>query len=271
MTTLLIGGTGKTGTRVADRLTSMGHRVRIGSRTSHTRFDWSERATWAPALAGCTASYITYQPDLAAPGASEAVDQLTTTALAEGVTRLVLLSGRGEEAALRAEEALQASGAEWTIVRCAFFFQNFSESVWVDSIAAGELSMVRHGAGEPFVDADDIADVVVAALTEPGHEHQVYELTGPRLLTFGTVADEIARVTGRPIVYRELDTEELGLPQGWVTSDLWCREVPLEGCVLCPSRTPRSSATTSCGLLATVSPVSTSSRSLPTSVSASPA
>jgi uncharacterized protein YbjT (DUF2867 family) len=40
------------------------------------------------------------------------------------------LSGRGEDAARQAETAFIAAGAEWTILRSAFFFQNFTEAFW---------------------------------------------------------------------------------------------------------------------------------------------
>jgi uncharacterized protein YbjT (DUF2867 family) len=52
---------------------------------------------------------------------------------------------------------------------------------------------------EPFVDADDIAAVAVAALTEDGHAGQVYDLTGPRLLTFEEAVAEISAAAGRTV------------------------------------------------------------------------
>jgi uncharacterized protein YbjT (DUF2867 family) len=113
----------------------------------------------------------------------------------------VLLSGRGEEEAERAEQALQASGAEWTIVRCSWFMQNFSESFFADGVLAGEVALPAGDVPEPFVDVEDIADVAVAALTEPGHAGALYELTGPRLLSFGDAVGEIATAAGRPIAY----------------------------------------------------------------------
>ena len=142
---------------------------------------------------------MSYYPDLAVPGAPDAVGSLAAVALETGVRRLVLLSGRGEEEAQRAERVLQASGADWTIVRCSWFSQNFSESYLLDPVRSGEVMLPVGDVPEPFVDADDIADVAVAALTEDGHSGQLYELTGPRLLTFAQAIEEIAKVTGRDI------------------------------------------------------------------------
>jgi uncharacterized protein YbjT (DUF2867 family) len=206
--TLVLGGSGKTGRRVAERLTARGMPVRIGTRSSKPRFDWTDPGSWPAALAGCDAAYVTYQPDLAIPGADEVIGQFAAAAVAAGCHRLVLLSGRGEEGARRSEQALIASGAEWTIIRSAFFLQNFTESLWAPELAAGRLTMLRHEVPEPFIDADDIADVAVAALTTPGHIRRIHEVTGPRLLSFEAVADEVAAVTGRPVTYVELDIDD---------------------------------------------------------------
>ncbi len=198
---LVLGGTGKTGRRVADRLQARGLPVRIGSRSGAPPFDWEDRSTWAPALEGAAAAYVSFYPDLAVPGAPEAIRELAELALAAGCRRLVLLSGRGEEEAQRAERVLAESGAEWTVLRCSWFMQNFSEGNFAEPIAAGELALPAGDVRAPFVDADDIADVAVAALTEDGHAGRVYELTGPRALTHAEVAAELGRATGRPVRY----------------------------------------------------------------------
>src|SRR5688500_10552352 len=196
---LIIGGTGKTGRRVAARLQERGLPVRIGSRSGTPPFDWEDRATWAPALQGARAAYVSFFPDIAVPGAPEAIAELARVAIAGGTRRLVLLSGRGEEEAQRAEQELIASGAEWTIVRCSWFSQNFSEDHMRDAVLAGELALPVGDVPEPFVDADDIADVAVAALTDDRHIGELYELTGPRLLTFAEAAGEIGAATGREV------------------------------------------------------------------------
>jgi uncharacterized protein YbjT (DUF2867 family) len=207
MTTLLIGGTGKTGRRVAQRLTAMGHPVRIGSRLATPAFDWTDPAGWPDAVAGCDAAYVTFQPDIGLPGADAVVGAFARVAVAAGCRRLVLLSGRGEEAARHAEDAVIASGAEWTVVRSSFFVQNFTESFWAEELAQGSLTMVAHQVGEPFVDIDDLADVVVTALTDPGQVGTVHEVTGPRLVTFGEIAEEVGTLIGRRVSYTELDPD----------------------------------------------------------------
>ncbi len=207
-TTLVIGATGKTGRRVAERLAARDLPVRIGSRSADPAFDWESEASWGPALDGVGAVYLTYYPDLAVPGSVESVQAFVDLARQRGVRRLVLLSGRGEEEAERAEEVVKASGIKWTIVRAAWFAQNFSESYLRDPILDGEVVLPVGNVGEPFIDADDIADVAVAALTEDGHAGQLYEVTGPRLMTFAEAVAEIADASGREIHYVQVTPEE---------------------------------------------------------------
>jgi uncharacterized protein YbjT (DUF2867 family) len=208
MTILITGGTGKTGSRVAHRLTELRHSVRAVSRHSEPRFDWDDESTWDAAISGCASAYVSFQPDLALPGADGVLGAFARKAVELGCTRLVLLSGRGEDGARRSEAALIAADADWTILRSAFFFQNFTESFWAEEIAAGSLTMVESTVGEPFVDVDDLADVVVATLLDPAHVGRIHELTGPRLVTFEEVAGEISRATGRPIAYQELSVDD---------------------------------------------------------------
>ena len=112
--TLVLGGTGKTGRRVVERLRSRGLPVRVGSRAGEPRFDWEDRSTWAPALEGVGSVYLTYYPDLAVPGAVDAVGEFAALAVRSGAPRIALLSGRGEPEAERAEQAVRATGAELT-------------------------------------------------------------------------------------------------------------------------------------------------------------
>lgn len=198
---LLIGGGGKTGSRVAARLNTRGVPVRIGSRSGNPSFDWHDETTWKTAIDGVRAACITYYPDISMPGALKEVEAFIGLALDNGLSRLVLLSGRGEPEAQATERALAASGADWTVVRAAWFAQNFSESFLADGIAAGRVFFAADRVREPFIDADDIADIVVAALTGNGHGGQIYEVTGPRLMTFAEAAAEIAEATGKPIDY----------------------------------------------------------------------
>jgi uncharacterized protein YbjT (DUF2867 family) len=199
---LVMGGNGKTGSRVAQRLTARGIDVRIGSRSGDPGFDWEDRSTWAPVLDGVTSAYVTYYPDLAFPGASERIADFAQLAIDNGVRRLVLLSGRGEEGARRSEKALMASGADWTIVRCAFFAQNFDEGFLAEAVAAGVFALPAGEVTEAIVDVDDIADVVVESLTGGArHVGQEYELSGPRLITFHEAAAELSKTIGRDVRY----------------------------------------------------------------------
>ena len=153
------------------------------------------------ALLGTTAAYVSFFPDLALPGAPAAVGAFAHEAVAAGVRRLVLLSGRGEEEAQRAERALAGAGADWTVVRASWFAQNFSEGHLLEPVLEGAVALPVGDVPEPFVDADDIADVAVAALTEDGHAGAVYEVTGPRALTFAEAVEEIGRACGRTLTY----------------------------------------------------------------------
>jgi uncharacterized protein YbjT (DUF2867 family) len=171
--TLVLGAQGTTGRRVAERLAARGVATRLGSRSGLPPFDWADERTWPAVLDGVSAAYLVYYPDLVAPEALERVGGFAASAAKAGAERLVLLSGRGEAAAQQAEQAVMAAGASWTIVRSAFFAQNFSEKGFEEFIRAGTVALPAPEVGEPFVDADDIADVVVAALTEDGHAGQI--------------------------------------------------------------------------------------------------
>ncbi len=205
---LVLGGKGKTGRRVAERLTALGENVRIGSRSETPAFDWETPGTWAAALEGISKVYITFQPDLAVPGAKEAIEGFTAEAVRAGVQKMVLLSGKGEREAELSEQIVMNAGTGWTIVRASWFNQNFSESFFLDPILAGHVALPKSEALVPYVDADDIADVVVEALLDDRHNGQVYELTGPRQLTFPQVVQEISRASGRDIPFTPISMEE---------------------------------------------------------------
>jgi len=219
--TLVLTASGKTGRRVADRLVARGVPIRRGSRSGEIPFEWNDPTTWEPALAGVQAAYVVYTPDLAVPAAPPAIRDFTQLAVRSGVKKLVLLSGRGEEEAQRCERIVQDSGADWTIVRASWFSQNFSEGAFLDLVGGGEVALPAGSVTEPFIDADDIADVAVAALTENGHAGQVYEVTGPRLLTFAEAVAEIAEAAGRPIRYVQIpqDAFVAGLTQAGLPAD----------------------------------------------------
>lgn len=193
---------------MVNKLQQLGWSVRIGSRNAAIPFDWSDQSTWAPVLQGIDSVYISYQPDLAVPGAADTIRNLAQLAVKSGVTHLVLLSGRGEEEAQSCEKMVINAGVDWTILRASWFCQNFSEGYLLDPILAGQVDLPVGHVPEPFVDADDIADVAVTALTNNGHAGQVYELTGPRLLTFQQAVQEIATALDNSIQYNQISMDD---------------------------------------------------------------
>ncbi|KFD21759.1 NmrA family NAD(P)-binding protein [Yokenella regensburgei] len=205
---LVLGATGKTGRRVVEGLQQSGFAVRPGHRGAAIPFDWEDSASWPAALAGVKKVYLSYQPDLAVPGAVATVEAFCRQAVNGGVEKIVLLSGRGEEEAQQAEQVVQQSGADWTVLRASWFMQNFSESFILDSLLEGTVVLPPDEIPEPFVDADDIAEVAIAALTQPGHRNALYELTGPELLTFRQAVARIAAASGREIHYQPVPVED---------------------------------------------------------------
>lgn len=200
MTTLLLGGAGRSGSRIHDRLLRQGRPVRLASR--RTGFDWDDRSTWRPALASARSVYVCFTPDLAFPGVPDTMAALGAVAAEEGVERLVLLSGRGEEGARAAEAALRSGGVPTTVLRCSWFQQNFSEHFLTGPVRRGRLRLPAPDVPEAFVDLDDVAD---AALTSERPDDATYELSGPQLLTFAEAAAVLAEATGRPVVFESVD------------------------------------------------------------------
>ncbi|MGG6897573.1 SDR family oxidoreductase [Rhizobium sp. BR 315] len=219
-TVAVIGGLGKTGGRVAERLEARGIAVRAVSRSTTPNFDWQDRGTWHQALEGTSAAYVTFQPDLAVAWAADAIAALAKAAIDASVKHIVLLSGRGEDGAILSEARLRAAGVDYTVLRASWFNQNFSEGAFVDGLLRGKLALPAGDVPEPFVDADDLADAAVECLINPRHRNQTYELTGPRALTFREAVAEIALVSRRSIGYETLPIDAFiaemtafGLPQ----------------------------------------------------------
>ncbi|WP_298511343.1 NmrA family NAD(P)-binding protein [uncultured Kordia sp.] len=220
---LVLGGTGKTGRRIAHILQNQGHNVRIGSRNGNPAFNWNDPKTYADALKGMDCAYISYHPDLAIPGAKEAIQTLTETALKQGLEKVVLLSGKGEKEAEACEEIVANSGLNYTVVRASWFNQNFSESVFLDAVLAGHLALPMAAAKIPFVDADDIAEVAVKALIDDSLNGQIITVTGPEKITFEEAVQTIAKATNRTINFQEISLNDYlegmknaGVPEDFV-------------------------------------------------------
>ncbi|MEO0477827.1 MAG: NAD(P)H-binding protein [Planctomycetota bacterium] len=206
--TLILGASGKTGRRVAERLTQDGRAVRLGSRSAQTPFEWSDPAGWPAVLEGVTSVYIAYYPDLAVEEAPGHITQLMEACQAAGVDKVVLLSGRGEANAQVCEQIVRDSGLRYTLVRAGWFNQNFDEGHFLGSVLEGVIALPVGGSVEPFVDCDDIADVAYAALTDGKHDGELYELTGPELLNMDQVAQILTNASGHEIRYLPISFEE---------------------------------------------------------------
>ncbi|HET6735182.1 NAD(P)H-binding protein [Mycobacterium sp.] len=225
-TTLVLGASGKTGRRIVARLRLHGMPVRAASRSSATRFDWSDPGSWDAVLRGIAVAYVV------APSTPGPVHEFVTRAEAAGVQRLVLLSGRGADTwgastfgldMRDAEDAVRGSALEWTILRPNNFDQNFDEDLFHAPLVAGGLALPAGDVPEPFIDLEDVADVAATVLTEPGrHAGQTYELTGPRAITFDEAVELISRATGRPITYKQISPAEYIaslIEEGWGEDD----------------------------------------------------
>jgi uncharacterized protein YbjT (DUF2867 family) len=212
---LVLGGTGKTGRRVVEQLGARNLPVRVASRSSHQTFDWYDESTWSAAVAGSHTAYLA--PPVGPTGLAKA-GEFIKQAAAEGLRRVVLLSGRGVgspgrefavyESSLELEHAVKDSGTDWTIVQPSWFAQNFSEDFLYDGVLAGEIRVSAGAGAEAFIDVDDIAEVVTAALTDERHTGQTYALSGPRTLTLAQAAAEIAAASGRPVEYVDLEPDQ---------------------------------------------------------------
>jgi uncharacterized protein YbjT (DUF2867 family) len=221
---LVTGGTGKTGRRVAAHQSAAGRRVRIGSRTGEPPFDWHDRTAWPAAVEGVGAVYLAYAPDLGFRGAAETIGDFARTAVDAGARRLVLLSGRGEEGAERAEGLVRSAGGAWTIVRSAVFTQNFTEGAFAPSVREGAVAMPAPDVLEPFVDVVDVVDVATAALLDDRHVGEIYDVTGPQLLTFTEALQIVGARLGHPVRYLHVSPVEMeagllatGMPAGEAT------------------------------------------------------
>ena len=205
---LVIGGTGKTGRRVVEQLQNKGIQPRVGSRNATPSFDWDNKDTWVEALNGIEKMYVTYYPDLAVPGAKEAIKSLTYLAKELGVKKMVLLSGKGETEAEACEKIVMESEIDYTIVRASWFHQNWSESFFLDSILSGEVALPMSDVLIPFVDANDIAEVVTTVLLDNTYNGEIIEVTGPELITFKDIVNIISKTSNRRLNFHSITLEQ---------------------------------------------------------------
>jgi len=220
---LVIGGTGKTGRRVVEILEELGHNVVIGSRNGEPPFDWDDLDTYPKVLKNIDRAYIVYYPDLAIPGAKDSIEKFTEHALSAGLDKVVLLSGKGEKEAEACEQIVANSGLNYTLVRASWFNQNFSEGAFVDFVLSGQMALPLEDARIPFVDANDIAEVVSTVLLDNSYNGKTLTITGPRKMTFKEVSESISMALGRKIEYIPISIDDFkesmrsaGLPDTYV-------------------------------------------------------
>ncbi|MFD7548162.1 NAD(P)H-binding protein [Streptomyces sp. NPDC059816] len=217
---LVIGATGTTGSRVVRGLVARGHRVRAASRSGAlvpgaqgVRFDWYEHATHAPALDGTDRVYLVPPPACADPAST--MLPFLELARASGVRRAVLLSSSaipaGGPAVGRVHRALPELFEEWAALRPSWFMQNFTgDHAHARSIREeGTIRTATGGGRVAFVDADDIADVAVHALTDARVPGTDLVVTGPAALGYDEVATILSEVGGRTVTHRQLTYEQL--------------------------------------------------------------
>lgn len=216
-TVLLLGATGKTGSRVAANLVSRGMSVRTAARSgADVDFDWSDRGSYSFALKSVDRVYLIApigRLDFAAD-----VSAFLDEAEAAGVQHVTFLSAYGmehapREVATRAVE-LDLTGRNrlgHTILRPAWFMQNFSETFLkpVD----GAIAVPTGDGSEAFIDVEDIAAVAATTLTDPGtHAGAAYDLTGPESLTVAEAAAIISEAIGQTLVHLDPDRD------AWIAS-----------------------------------------------------
>jgi uncharacterized protein YbjT (DUF2867 family) len=218
---LVIGATGKTGTRVLKGLKALGFTPKGASRHGDVTFDWDDPTTWTTALNGIDAVYLTYYPDLAVPKAPEDISKFCALAKMKGVKHITVLSGRAEPAAQICETIIMQSGISWTVIRASWFNQNFSEGLFRQFIMDGNIALPVTDITEPFIDIDDIAEIAIASLTEERHSGQLYEVTGPELISFADIADKFSENLNRRVGFESISMVEFeqrlrksGVPQG---------------------------------------------------------
>ena len=205
---LIIGSTGKTGSRVMAGLQALGLKAKGASRNGEVHFDWDDPTSWSAALNGIDAVYLTYYPDLAIPKAPEDISRFCALAKIKGVKHITLLSGRSEPAAQVCENILMQSGISWTVVRASWFNQNFSEGLFHQFIMDGNIALPVTDITEPFIDIDDIADVAIASLIDDSHSGQLYEVTGPELISFADIAARFSKHLNRKVGFESISIAE---------------------------------------------------------------
>jgi uncharacterized protein YbjT (DUF2867 family) len=205
---LVIGASGKTGSRVAKMLMDSNMPVKLASRSSDITFNWNDVSNWPKVLSNVKAMYVTYFPDLALPQAPKDIEVLCRIALQQGVKHITLLSGRGEEVARECEQIVQHSGLSWTIIRASWFAQNFSEGLFHQLLTSNTVELPVGDVKEPFIDIDDISEIAYESLIEPRHKNELYEVTGPELLSFADVIESVNEMFDKQVRFQQVSISD---------------------------------------------------------------
>lgn len=217
---LITGATGSAGGALVDTLLARGSAVRAAARHIHNipasvgveavRFDYSDPATFGPALEGVTGIFLVAPP--MDPEAHWKLRPFIGRAADHGVRHLVFLSAIGveqnEQAPLRlVEHAVMDSEIPWTILRPNFFMENFTSGFLGSMIRDQDGIFLAAGNGKTsFVSTRDIAGVAAEAFAEGGSS-QEYSLTGPEALDHQEVAELISSVLDKHVTYHALSEE----------------------------------------------------------------
>ena len=218
-TYLITGGTGKTGRRIVPRLVEKGAHFIVASRSGRmvdgynsVRFDWTDKSTFEAALNQVTAIYLLAPTDTT--DSLGAMQPFLDRALDSGVKRFVLLSASSiskDGPMMGAVHAyLETHATEWTVLRPTWFMQNFSEQQHMPTIRDEGCIYSATGEGRvAFIDAEDIANVAVEALTRRVSFNCDLILTGPEAISYDTVAETISQNIGRSVTHVILSEAEL--------------------------------------------------------------
>ncbi|MER6694598.1 NAD(P)H-binding protein [Streptomyces minutiscleroticus] len=219
-TALVLGATGTTGGRLTARLLAGGHRVRAASRgatavggATPVRFDWYDPGTWQGAVGDADRVYLV--PPLGATSPADTMLPFLRLARAAGVRRAVLLSSSaipaGGPATGLVHQALPGLFPEWAVLRPSWFMQNFTGDHMHAHTVRDEAALYSAtGEGRVgFVDADDIAEVALHALTDTHAPGTDLVLTGPEALRFDDVAAILGDATGRTVTHRRLTRAQM--------------------------------------------------------------
>lgn len=209
MNTLVIGGTGTTGSLLANLLPDARVGTRKPAKDDHVRFDWDVPATFDAALEGVGRVYLI--PPLGVADPAGVVESFL--ARARLVRRVVLLSSSAvpeSATGMGALPALVRTMPEWAVLRPSWFMQNFTGDHPVAAgVRAGEIVTGTGDGRVGFVDAADIAAVAARALLDPLPHNTDHVITGPEALSYADAAAIITEVTGRPVRHRAVGTEEM--------------------------------------------------------------